>query len=212
MAGLFDIDPFAADKVESLAAAKLGTPDIYGYYAGLGGRMLGRGLGMAAMGGDPRIEQAAELQASMQTMDPNDPNSMYEIGRKFLASGDYDRALKFFERGEKMSATGNKSQLYSPLNQTEMDALIAEFIGYADNIGVEVDRDRLREKQSELFGTLYNAGNELKQALRQVDPVQALGAGGAFEQAKKEIFNKILGAKPAGDSDWLSTHPFPTGK
>jgi len=109
MAGLFDMDPFAADKAESLAAAQLGTPNIYGYYAGLGGRMLGRGLGMAAMGGDPRIEQAAELQASMQTMDPNDPSSMYRIGQKFLATGDYDRALKFFERGQEMEYYRSKS-------------------------------------------------------------------------------------------------------
>jgi hypothetical protein len=99
MASLFNTNPFAEEEKQAATAAALNTPGIYGYYAGLGGRMLGRGLGMAVTGEDPQTEAQLRTVKEMQGLDMNDPQSLFDLSSKFLQMGDYDRAEKFYELG-----------------------------------------------------------------------------------------------------------------
>ena len=95
-------------RARALEVAKLGRGEAGAYVAGLGGGMLMEGLaGMAGM--KTRTEKKQEtiqgILEESRDLDPNDPQTLIEMSRKFLDNGFTQLSQQFAERARTLTDT-----------------------------------------------------------------------------------------------------------
>ena len=95
-------------RARALEVAKLGRGEAGAYVAGLGGGMLMEGLaGMAGM--KTRTEKKQEtiqgILEESRDLDPNDPQTLIAMSRKFLDNGLTELSQQFAERARTLSDT-----------------------------------------------------------------------------------------------------------